>query len=219
MLFDTVPCTVSGLQGEFIHAPRLDNLASCHAGIVALVNQAEQATPTTRVVSLYDNEEVGSMSAEGADSPLLAHTLERIAASFDQNREAYLRALANSLCVSADMAHAVHPNYADRHEPKHMPRLNKGPVLKQNANLRYATNASTASRFQAYCDAAEVPLQTFVNRTDLRCGTTIGPITASRLGIDVVDVGNPMLSMHSIREMAGSQDHDMMISALERHFG
>lgn len=218
MLYDVVPSVLSGLEEEFVHAPRLDNLASCHAGLEALLASAAAQTPSTRGIALYDNEEVGSSSAEGADSPFLASILERIAEATGGTREDLHRGLARSLFVSADMAHAVHPNYADRHEPNHMPKLNAGPVLKVNSNLRYATTGATGSAFARYAREAEVPLQTFVNRTDLRCGSTIGPITASRLGIPTVDVGNPMLSMHSVREMAGSRDHELMVKVLTRHF-
>jgi aspartyl aminopeptidase len=219
MFHDVVPSTESGFASEFINAPRLDNLGSSHAALEALRAAAATACPATRGIALYDNEEVGSESAEGAASPFLAAVLERITLLSGGSREDLHRALARSHFVSADMAHAVHPHFADRHEPQHMPRLNAGPVLKINSNLRYATNAATQSRFERLCREADVPFQRFVNRTDLPCGTTIGPITAARLGIPTVDVGNPMLSMHSIREMAGSQDHPMMIRALSRHFG
>ncbi len=219
MLFDVVPSVASGLDDEFIHAPRLDNLASCHAALTALLRSVEAgATAATRAVALYDNEEVGSRSAEGADSPFLQAILERITLARGGTLEDGYRARARSLFVSADMAHAVHPNYSDRHEPRHMPRLNQGPVIKINTNLRYATNATTAEAFARAARAADVPYQTFVNRTDLACGSTIGPITAARLGIPTVDVGNPMLSMHSIREMAGSRDQAYMIAALEKVF-
>jgi aspartyl aminopeptidase len=218
MFHDVTPSCVSGFGRELIHAPRLDNLASCHAGLEALRAAAGQPSPATRGVALYDNEEVGSESAEGAASPFLAAVLERITLGLAGGREDLHRACARSHFVSADMAHAVHPHFTDRHEPQHMPRLNAGPVVKINTNLRYATNAATQARFERLCRDADVPVQRFVNRTDLPCGTTIGPITAARLGIPTVDVGNPMLSMHSIREMAGANDHPLMQRALERHF-
>lgn len=219
MFHDVVPCTVSGFGEELIHAPRLDNLGSSHAALEALRAGAATSTQATRAVALYDNEECGSESAEGAASPFLAAVLERVAlATGSASREDLHRAMARSHFVSADMAHAVHPHHADRHEPQHMPRLNAGPVIKINSNLRYATNGATQAYFERLCREADVPFQRFVSRTDMPCGTTIGPITAARLGIPTVDVGNPMLSMHSIREMAGSQDHPMMIKALTRHF-
>jgi len=219
MLHDLQPSVVGGIGGEFVFAPRLDNLASCHAGLEALL-AAGQGGPgsATRGIALYDHEEVGSQSAEGADSPFLVGVLERIAIATGGGREDVHRGLTRSLFVSADMAHAVHPNYADRHEPRHMPKMGAGPVIKINSNQRYATNADTASRFEVAARSVEVPVQKFVNRTDLRCGSTIGPITASRLGMPTVDVGNPMLSMHSAREMAGSQDQDGMVRVMTALF-
>jgi aspartyl aminopeptidase len=219
MFHDVTPSVPSGFGGEFVHAPRLDNLGSTHAALEALRATASTPCAATRAIALYDNEEVGSESAEGAASPFLAATLERITLLCGGgSREDLHRAFARSHFVSADMAHAVHPHHADRHEPQHMPKLNAGPVIKVNTNLRYATNGATQTRFERLCREADVPFQRFVNRTDLPCGTTIGPITAARLGIPTVDVGNPMLSMHSIREMAGSQDHPLMVRALSRHF-
>lgn len=217
MFHDVNPSIESGFAREFVNAPRLDNLGSSHAALEALRDAAPTPCAATLGIALYDNEEVGSESAEGAASPFLGAVLERITLLTGATREDLHRALARSHFVSADMAHAVHPHFGDRHEPQHMPRLNAGPVLKINSNLRYATNASTQSRFERLCREADVPFQRYVNRTDLPCGTTIGPITAARLGIPTVDVGNPMLSMHSIREMAGSHDHPLMINALTRH--
>ena len=219
MFHDLLPSAVGGLGDEFVFAPRLDNLASCHAGLEALLAAGEAGpAAVTRGIALYDHEEVGSTSAEGADSPFLAGVLERIALATGGSREDVHRATAQSLFVSADMAHAVHPNYADRHEPKHMPRLGQGPVIKVNNNQRYATNADTASRFEAAARRVDVPVQKFVNRSDLRCGSTIGPITASRLGMPTLDVGNPMLSMHSAREMCGSQDQALMVKVMAELF-
>lgn len=219
MFHDAIPCVASGFAEELIHAPRLDNLGSSHAALEALRAASTTSTPATRGIALYDNEECGSESAEGAASPFLAAVLERVAlATGGGSREDLHRAMARSHFVSADMAHAVHPHHADRHEPQHMPRLNAGPVIKINSNLRYATNGATQAYFERLCREADVPVQRFVSRTDMPCGTTIGPITAARLGIPTVDVGNPMLSMHSIREMAGSHDHPLMIKALTRHF-
>ena len=166
------------------------------------------------VVVLFDHEEIGSSSATGAGSPVLADALERIAAALGADREQYLRAVARSLCVSADGAHAVHPNYPERHEPGHLPALNGGPVIKSNVNVRYATDAATSARFAAACENAGVPHQHYSHRGNLPCGSTIGPITASRLGMSVVDVGSPMLSMHSARELGGSDDPAMLSAAL-----
>jgi aspartyl aminopeptidase len=216
MLHDVVPAATSGAAGEFVHAPRLDNLASCHAALEALVGAAGSGPAATCLIALWDHEEVGSTSAEGAGSPFLGSVIDRIRIALDGSPEDGHRALARSLCVSADMSHALHPNHSDRHEPRHQPRLGGGPVLKVNQSQRYATNAATASAFLRAAKAVDVPVQRFVTRTDLPCGSTIGPITAARLGIATVDVGNPMLSMHSIREMASSRDQDAMVRVLTR---
>ncbi len=214
MLHDTTPSCVSGLEGEFIHAPRLDNLASCHAALEALATAAPGRPGPTLVVALYDHEEVGSQSAEGAGSAFLCGLLERLVRATGGSAEDVHRALARSLFVSADMAHAIHPNYADLHEPQHAPRLGAGPVIKVNSSQRYATSGATALRFERAARAAGAPFQRFVMRSDLPCGSTIGPITAARLGVATVDVGNPMLSMHSAREMASSQDQVAMVATL-----
>jgi aspartyl aminopeptidase len=220
MAYDTQPSSVSGARGEFLHAPRLDNLASCHAGLTALLGARTDESPEfTRVLVLYDHEEVGSRSAGGAAGPLLEDALGRIAGGVDGGGEQGIqRALAKSTLVSADMAHAVHPNYADRHEPGHRPVIGGGPVIKVNSNQAYATDAATAGMFVALCEEAGVTPQHFVSRSDQPCGSTIGPITAARLGVRTVDVGNPMLSMHSCREMAGTADVAPMIDVLEAFY-
>ena len=220
MTYDTQPSGVSGGRGEFIHAPRLDNLASCHAGLTALLSAGEDRLPRfTRVVVMYDHEEVGSRSAEGAGGTLLADVLDRVVMGFKGGEPQGLqRALAASMMVSADMAHAVHPNYADRHEGGHTPVIGRGPVIKVNANQAYATDSSTSGFFAAICAENEIEPQYFVSRSDLACGSTIGPVTAAKLGIRAVDVGNPMLSMHSCREMAGAADVAPMIAVLTSFF-
>jgi aspartyl aminopeptidase len=220
MVYDLQPSTRSGAAGEFIHAPRLDNLASSHAGLSALVAAASAgAGDVTRVVVLYDHEEVGSRSSQGAGGTFLSDALERIAASTDpKGSQSLARAVASSWLVSADMAHAVHPNYADRHEPGHRPVIGGGPVIKTNVNQAYATDADTAGLFAALCARAGVAHQDFVTRSDLGCGSTIGPISAARVGLRTVDVGNPMLSMHSCREMAGAADVEPMIRVLQAFF-
>lgn len=221
MTYDLQPAALGGAQGEFIHAARLDNLASCHAALSALLAAAGGDTPDfSRVVVLYDHEEVGSRSAVGAAGPLLADTLERIVAGYKGGSPQGLpRAIARSVLVSADMAHAVHPNYADRHERGHRPIIGGGPVIKHNANQSYATDGRTAALFRSACAAAGVEPQYFVTRSDLACGSTIGPISAARVGIPTVDVGNPMLSMHSCRELAGSADVAPMIRVLREFLG
>ena len=216
-LVDVQPPTLGGVGEEFIFAPRLDNQAMCHAAVTALVRAADAGTlSATAVICLYDHEEVGSSSTTGAGGALAVDVLRRLAEIGGPGASvgAIGRAAARSLQVSADMAHAVHPNYADKHDPEHLPRINGGPVIKINANQRYATSARGAAVFGAICERAGVPCQRYVNRSDLPCGSTIGPISAAALGIDTIDVGNPMLSMHSIREQAGSRDPELMTAAL-----
>jgi aspartyl aminopeptidase len=216
MLYDVQKGALSGVDEPFLHTARLDNLASCYSGTHALLDAVVRGpAPHTRLVALFDHEEVGSQSAQGAHGPFLQALLERlIEAHPAREAQAYARTLAASFCVSADMAHAVHPNYADRHEPHHQPQLGLGPVIKSNANQRYATDGESAARFAAWCAEAGVTPQHFVTRTDLGCGSTIGPITASMLGVRTVDVGNPMLSMHSCRELAAVKDLELMHGAL-----
>lgn len=211
MLYDVVPPTRGGRESELVFSGRLDNLAMCHAGVRALIDAAPKAGDHVPVVALFDHEEVGSETAYGAHSGFLPRALERMVKG---TREDFHRALAASLCVSADMAHAVHPNYEGRHEARHKPVLNGGPVIKINAQQRYATSGPTAVLFRDLCAKAEVPVQHYAHRTDLPCGSTIGPIASTLLGIRTVDVGNPMLSMHSIRELGGAKDPAMMTKVL-----
>lgn len=221
-LCDVQPGTLGGEDDAFLWAPRIDNLASCHAALVALIEAAslQPAVEATRCIAFWDNEECGSRSMQGAQGPLLRQVLGRVVqARSPKAVQAVDRAFANSFLVSADMAHAVHPNYPERHEPSHMPLLGKGPVLKNNANQAYASDAISSSRFARACRAAGCEPQRFVVRSDMPCGSTIGPITAALTGIKTVDVGNPMLSMHSIREMAAVSDHAVMIDALKHLFG
>ena len=214
-LYDTQPGTLAGAEREFIFSGRLDNLASCHSAMHALT-ESTMKDPATRVIAFYDHEEVGSESAQGAGSPFLKDVLERIILS--EKREGFLRAMANSFFISADMAHAIHPNYSEMHDNQHMPIINGGPVIKSNAGQRYATDAMSSVWFESLCKKAGIPVQKFVVRSDLGCGSTIGPITAANLGVRTVDIGNPMLSMHSIREMAGANDHELLIRAFKEFF-
>jgi aspartyl aminopeptidase len=217
MLYDVVPPTLGGRDNELVFSGRLDNQAMCHAGLRALIDAAPRVSSgeIVPVLVLFDHEEVGSESAYGAHSGFLPRALERIVIGAKRgSREDYHRALAGSICVSADMAHAVHPNYESRHETRHKPVLNGGPVIKVNAQQRYATSAATAVFFRDLCARAEVPVQHYAHRTDMPCGSTIGPIASTLLGIRTVDVGNPMLSMHSIRELGGAKDPAMMTKVL-----
>jgi aspartyl aminopeptidase len=221
LLHDLCGASVAGAADEFLCSARLDNLASTHAGLSALVRAAAAgAAPFTRLVALHDHEEVGSRSATGAAGSFLLDVVDRLATlTGDGDPQARLRALAQSRLVSADMAHAVHPNHADRHEPGHRPKLGGGPVIKVNANQSYASDAETAAEFALLCRNLDVPYQHFVTRSDLACGSTIGPISAARVGLRTVDVGNPMLAMHSCREMAATADVEPMIRVLAGFFG
>lgn len=215
-VYDTQKGSLWGLNDEFIANSQLDNLASCHAAISALL--ANRKPDSTLICALFDHEEVGSESASGASGSFMTDVIARICASSQVHEEDKLRALANSFFISADMAHAYHPNHASSYEPCHHALVNHGPVIKTNANQRYSTNADTAARFIKLCEKAGVPYQQYAHRTDLGCGSTIGPILAAQLGIASVDVGNPMWAMHSIRESAGVLDHGYMIAVLTQHF-
>ena len=207
-LYDCQRAEIVGLENEFIASARLDNLLSCYAGLEALLAANDK---TNNVLVLNDHEEVGSTSAGGAEGPFLHGVLLRLCGD-----EATLaRALSHAMLVSADNAHGVHPNYADKHEPGHQPLLNGGPVIKVNSNQRYATNSETAALFGRVCERNNLPFQTVVVRSDMACGTTIGPITAARLGIRTVDIGVPQLGMHSIRELAGAADQPTLTAALK----
>jgi aspartyl aminopeptidase len=220
MFYDLQPAALGGVDRSFILAPRLDNLASCHAGLRALLGARGALPAWTRGIVLYDHEEVGSRSATGAQGTFLSETLERCCAGFKGGApQALARARAHSMLVSADMAHAVHPNYADKHEPGHRPRIGRGPVIKVNQEQSYASDAVTSGFFAGLCEERGLSPQHFVARSDAGCGSTIGPISAARTGIATVDVGSPMLSMHSCREMAGAADVAPMIDVLTAFFG
>ena len=222
MAFDTQPPAVVGRDGDLYASARIDNLVSAFCAVRALVTATadEGEWGTIPVVVLYDHEEIGSASATGAAGALLGSTLERIAAAAGLDRQDYLAALGGSLVVSADGAHATHPNYVDRHEPSHHIALNQGVVIKRNANQRYATDAESEAIVVAAAAEAAVPLQYYIHRNDLPCGSTIGPITAARLGVSTVDLGAPQLAMHSIREMGGLADldhlHDLLAAMWRR---
>ncbi len=204
MTHDVEPSTLLGADRDLLSAPRLDNQATCYAGLEAFV--AAQARGHLPVLALFDHEEVGSTSDHGAQSNLLTTVLERIVLAAGGNRQDYLRLLPGSLVASGDMAHATHPNYPERHEPGHLIEVNAGPVLKVQPNLRYATDGRSAAAFALACKQAGVPLQRYEHRADLPCGSTIGPMTAARTGIPTVDVGAAQLAMHSARELMGAED-------------
>jgi aspartyl aminopeptidase len=206
MTHDLTPSVVWGTDGEFVSAPRLDNQATCYAGLEALLALGEPRPDVVPVLALFDHEEVGSTSDHGAQSDLLITTLERIVLAAGGSREDFLRRVAGSMVASGDMAHATHPNYPERHEPGHWIEVNRGPVLKVQPNLRYATDGRTAAAFELACRNAGVPLQRYEHRADLPCGSTIGPMTSARTGIPTVDVGAAQLAMHSARELMGAHD-------------
>lgn len=208
-LYDTQPPALFGLEQAFLASARLDNLVSCHACTWALL---EAGGGPTAVMVLNDHEEVGSQSAIGAQGPFLTQVLERIL----PDPEARSRALARSVLVSADNAHAEHPNHPDRHDLAHAPRIGRGPVLKVNANQRYASNSWTQALFRRLAELEGVPLQTFVTRTDLACGSTVGPLTAAQTGIATLDVGVPQWAMHSIRETCAAVDPERLARVLRR---
>lgn len=203
-----------GRDLDLIAAPRLDNLATCRAGVAALLHAVDQDTPHVPVLALFDHEEVGSVSERGAQSGLLTDTLERLVRASGGSWEDHRRAVARSVVASGDMAHATHPNYADRHEPQHQIAVNGGPVLKVNAQLRYATDSVGAATVLLAGEQAGVPVQRFVVRTDLPSGSTVGPITSALTGATTVDVGAPLLSMHSARELCGADDAAMYAATL-----
>lgn len=204
MTHDINPSRLAGVDGDLVSAPRLDNQATCYAGLEAfLAARPEGVVP---VLVLFDHEEVGSQSDHGAQSDLLLTVLERITLAAGGTREDFLRRLPGSIVASGDMAHATHPNYPERHEPGHLIEVNAGPVLKVQPNLRYATDGRTAAAFALACQQAGVPLQRYEHRADLPCGSTIGPMTAANTGIPTVDVGAAQLAMHSAREVMGAAD-------------
>lgn len=215
-VYDTQKGGLWGAKQEFIANSQLDNLASCHAGLEALI--ATDQSASTSMCAFFDHEEVGSESATGASGSFILDIISRICSSTKTSEEDRLRGFANSFFISADMAHAFHPNHPSAYEPNHHATVNQGPVIKVNANQRYSTNADTSARFIQLCKQAKVPYQEYSHRTDLGCGSTIGPTIAAQLGMATVDVGNPMWAMHSIRESAGVLDHGYMISVLKQHF-
>lgn len=209
-LYDTQPASLVGLREEFIASARLDNLLSCYIGLQALL-RADGEQPTVFVAN--DHEEVGSMTAEGAQGPFLQSVLERWV-----DGEPYHQAMSASMMMSVDNAHAIHPNFADRHDSQHGPVINQGPVIKINNNQRYASNSRTSALFRQLSESLELPCQSFVVRSDMACGSTIGPLTAGNLGVKTLDVGVPQLAMHSIRELAGAEDAFNLFQVLCTYF-
>lgn len=233
--YATTPGEVFGSKNEFLASGRLDNLSSVHAGVTALIGHARQASGLGGVdhedvdpaevdhgaiamLAAFDHEEIGSGSRSGAAGPILADVVERISTALGAGLDERHRSLINSFCLSADAGHAVHPNYAQRHDVGHRPLLNGGPLLKINANQRYATDARGAALWRRACAVAGVTTQEFVSNNAIPCGSTIGPLTATRMGITTVDVGVPLLSMHSARELAGVEDPNSLSRGMEAFF-
>lgn len=210
-LFDTQKGEVIGINEDFISSARLDNLFSCFAGLEALLNSDN--TKNCLLVC-NDHEEVGSCSTCGADGPFLEQVLKRLM----PDPVIYNRCVQNSLLISTDNAHALHPNYPNKHDELHAPIINAGPVIKINNNQRYATNSVTASFFRHLCKVNDIPVQTFVTRSDMGCGSTIGPLTAGRIGVKTLDIGVSTWAMHSIRETAGTEDLNYLVEALKAFY-
>ncbi|MEA1883290.1 MAG: M18 family aminopeptidase, partial [Thermotogota bacterium] len=195
---------------------QLDDLAMVYASLKSLIKAPVGGS--TKIAMFFDNEEIGSKTMQGADSPLLSAILERITLGVGEDRESYLRALENSFVISSDMAHALHPNAQEKHDPTNKPLINGGPVIKISTNFRYTSDSESAAYFESLCKRANVPVQRFVNHSNERGGSTIAPITAGRLGIPSVDIGNPMLSMHSIKELCGVMDHHYLIKVFQEFY-
>ncbi len=208
---------IIGLNNEFISCGKLDDLAMVYTGIQGLIQTP--VNQSTNVMVCFDNEEVGSQTKQGAGSPMLRTVLERIVYGLGKEKEDFFRAIYSSFMISADMAHAVHPNLPEKHDPVIKPRINQGPVIKINANQAYTTDSDSDTVFELICQKADVPVQKFVNRSDARGGSTIGPISSGQLDIRSLDIGNPMLAMHSIRELGGVMDQWYLLKALKVYFG
>ncbi|KAG7887162.1 hypothetical protein KL925_004791 [Ogataea polymorpha] len=232
ILYDTQQSTIGGLSNEFIFSPRLDNQVTCYCATQGLINSVQtlDRQEGIQMISLFDHEEIGSLSAQGADSSFLPNILERLtrptSLTIDGNEYGpnnvassyFLETMAKSFILSSDMAHGVHPNYTENYESLNKPRLNSGPVIKVNANQRYVTNSPGIVLLKKVADLAKVPLQLFVVRNDSPCGSTIGPMVSAKLGVRTLDLGNPQLSMHSIRETCGSHDVEKLVALFENFF-
>lgn len=231
ILYDHENATLGGIHDEFVFSGRLDNSTSCFTSLYGLIDSCKESQSLLedegiRLMACFDHEEIGSQTGQGADSTFLPNVLNRLNQFTGKTQEsqvlatqtALMRSCANSFFLSSDVGHAVHPNYASKYESNHKPHINKGPIIKINANQRYMTNSPGIVLIKKIADRAKVPLQLFVVANDSSCGSTIGPILASKTGIRTLDIGNPVLSMHSIREMGGSDDIRLQIALFEEFF-
>ena len=219
LFYGTQPAAMIGLNEEFIASARLDNLLSCYTGLQAITQNDDQYNDVSQLLVCNDHEEVGSGSASGARGNFLSSILKRIAHNSDNNDQDYARMMSRSMLVSTDNAHGVHPNFSDKHDPNHGAVMNSGPAIKINSNQAYATNSETAGIFKYVANLAGVPTQSFVSKSDMKCGSTIGPLTATVLGVRAIDVGVPTFAMHSIRELAGSDDAHYLYQILQTFYG
>ncbi len=207
---------IMGMNNEMISSPKLDDLAMVHAGIKSLL--ASENGETTQMVCIFDNEEVGSVTKQGAGSPILSNILNRINFALGYNQDDFYKMLYNSFMISADMAHAIHPNLVEKHDPILHPVMNGGPVIKIHANQKYTTDGDSGAVFETICKKAAIPYQKFVNRSDMAGGSTLGNVSTGQLDIRTVDIGNPMLAMHSIRELGGVMDQTYAVKAFTTFF-
>ena len=215
-LADATPACTFGVHDEFISSGRLDDLSMCWAGVEAMI--AADANDTTQVLAIFDNEETGSQTKQGAGSPFLSYMLQRIALAQSHTEEAYYQAVERAFMISADNAHAWHPNYSEKFDPTNHPKLGGGPVIKFNAAQKYASDAVSAAIFANICDAAGVPCQRFVNHSDVAGGSTLGNILASSIPLKGVDMGNAILAMHSCRETGSVIDHEYCVKAFTKFY-
>ena len=217
-LYDATPACTFGVHNEFLSSGRLDDLSMVHAGLQALLQSGDSVPETTQVLAIFDNEETGSQTKQGAGSPFLASILQRIVMAQGDTLEGFYQAVEKAFMISADNAHAWHPNYSDKYDPTNHPVLGGGPVIKFNAAQKYASDAASAAVFANLCKVADVPCQRFVNHSDVAGGSTLGNILASSLPLRGVDMGNPVLAMHSARETASCADHEYCIQAFKAFF-
>ena len=217
-LYDFAPACTFGMHGEFLSSGRLDDLSMVHAGLQALLQTGDNVPQTTQVLAIFDNEETGSQTKQGAGSPFLASILQRIVFAQGDSLEGFYRAVEKAFMISADNAHGWHPNYSDKYDPTNHPVLGGGPVIKFNAAQKYASDAASAAVFASICQEAGVPCQRFVNHSDVAGGSTLGNILASSLPLRGVDIGNPVLAMHSVRETASCADHEYCIRAFAQFY-